>query len=115
MAQVFKNEENATKLVQNELAVMNDELKNLKMGSGSTVCSEASTGVVLGSGNFAMDFKGWVLDYSKSRIQGITDDEFETMVSMSFKNETNLVTTMDLLKGMKEEFDKQPTRFVGNM
>ena len=34
---------------------MKDELKNLKMGSGSTVCSEASdgAGMGLGSGTFA--------------------------------------------------------------
>ena len=65
-----------------ELAVMNDEIKNLKMGSGSTVCSEASARVGLGSGTFArpppltsrwneifvprrMEFKGWVTDYAK--------------------------------------------------
>ena len=73
----FKKEENARKMVQNELAVMKDELKSLKMGSGSTVCTEASTGVGLGSGTFAehpptsrwneifvprrMEFKGWSL------------------------------------------------------
>ena len=32
---------------------MKDEIKNLKIGSGSTVCSEASTGVGLVSGSFA--------------------------------------------------------------
>ena len=36
-----KNGENARQPVQKELAVMKDEFKNLKMGSGSTVCSEA--------------------------------------------------------------------------
>ena len=51
IVQGFKNEENARKLVQNELAVT--KFKSLKMGSGSTVCSEASTGVELGSGTFA--------------------------------------------------------------
>ena len=53
MGEGFKNEDNARKLVQNELAVMKDEIKNLKMGSGSTLSSEASTGVGLGSGTFA--------------------------------------------------------------
>ena len=53
IVQGFKNEENARKLVQNELAVMKDELKDLKMGSFSAVCSEASTRVGLGSGIFA--------------------------------------------------------------
>ena len=32
---------------------MKDELHNLKVGSGSTVCSEASTGMGLGTGTFA--------------------------------------------------------------
>ena len=49
----FKNEENARQRVQKELVVMKDEIKNLRMGSGSTVWSEASTGVGLGSGTFA--------------------------------------------------------------
>ena len=45
----LKNEENARQLVQQDLAVMKEENKNLEMGSGSTVCSEASTGVGLGA------------------------------------------------------------------
>ena len=36
----FKNEEKTIQLVQKELAVVKDQLKNLMMGSGSTVCSE---------------------------------------------------------------------------
>ena len=85
--QGFNNEENARQLVQNELAVMKDKLKNLKMVSGSTLCSEASTGMGLGSGTFArpppltsrwneifvprrMEFKCGVTDHSKSNIQG---------------------------------------------
>ena len=36
-------------MVQKDLEVLKEEMKNLKMGSGSTVCSEASTGVGLGS------------------------------------------------------------------
>ena len=42
-------------LVRKELAVVKDELKNIKMASGSKVCSEACTrvGVGLGSGTFA--------------------------------------------------------------
>ena len=50
--QGFRNEENARQLVQKELAFMKNEIKDLKMGSGSTVCSEASTGVRLGVWNF---------------------------------------------------------------
>ena len=68
---------------QEELAVMKDELKNIKMGSGSTVCSEDSTdsGWGLGSGTFARprsfssrnevfiprktELTGWVNDYTK--------------------------------------------------
>ena len=66
-------------MVRKDLGVMK-EMKNLKMGSRSTVCSEASTGESLGSsGTFArppalasqyseifipkkMEFKGWVTD-----------------------------------------------------
>ena len=94
----FKNEENARQRVQKELAVMKDEIENLRMGSGSTVCSEATTGVGLGTGKFArpppltsrwneifvprrMEFTGWITDYTKSSIQGITDDEVMTLVS----------------------------------
>ena len=36
------NEESASQMVQKEQAVMKYEIKNLKMGSGSTVCSETS-------------------------------------------------------------------------
>ena len=74
IAQGFKNEENPRLLVRKELAIMKDE-------SGSTVCSEASTGVGLGSGTFArpqplssrwndtfiprkVEFKGWVTGYT---------------------------------------------------
>ena len=85
-------------MVQKQLAVMKDELNNLKMGSGSIVCSEASTGVGLGSGTLArpplltsrwneifvprkMEFKAWVTDYTKqSSIQVFTDDELSTLV-----------------------------------
>ena len=35
------------------------------------------------------------------------------MVSMWFKNETNLVTTIDLLKGMKEELEKAAYKIHG--
>ena len=93
----FKNEENARQRVQKELAVMKDEIENLRMGSGSTVCSEATTGVGLGTGKFArpppltsrwneifvprrMEFTGWITDYTKSSIQGITDDEVLMLV-----------------------------------
>ena len=49
----LKNEETARQLVQNDIAVMKEEIKNLKMGSSSTVSSEASAWVGLGSGTFA--------------------------------------------------------------
>ena len=45
MKEGFKIDENARKLVRNEVAIMKDELNIFTMGSGSTVCSEASTGV----------------------------------------------------------------------
>ena len=52
MGEGFRNEERTRKLVQNDSAVMKEEIKNLKMGSGSTVCSETSA-AVCGSGTFA--------------------------------------------------------------
>ena len=79
--------------MQRDLAVMKDEVRNLKMESGSTLCSEAGTGVGLGaSGTLArppvlaswfneiviprkVEFKGWIKDYTRSSFQGITDEE----------------------------------------
>ena len=70
------------------------------MGSGSTpVCSEATTGVGLGSGTFTrpppltfrwnenfvprkMEFKGWVTDYTQSSTQGISDGEVSILVKV---------------------------------
>ena len=89
----LKNEENARQFVQRDLAVMKEEIKNLKMGSLSAVCSEAGTGLRLGaSGTFArppalacryyeiliprkMEFKGWITDYTRSSFQGTTNEE----------------------------------------
>ena len=96
MEEGFKNEENARQLIQWELAVVKDELKNVKMGSSSTVCTEDGTGICVGSGTFArpptfrrseifiprkMEFEGWVTDYSRGSIQGSTDSEVEKLVS----------------------------------
>ena len=47
----FRNEENARQWLQQELAVMKDEIKSLQ--TGCTVCSEASTGVSWGLVPFA--------------------------------------------------------------
>ena len=64
-------------------------MKKLKMGDGSTVCSEASTGMSLGGfGSFArapplvsqysdifipnkIEFKGCVTDYKQCSFQGL--------------------------------------------
>ena len=52
--QGLRNEENARQMVRKDLEVLKEKMKNLKMGSGSTVWSEASTGVGLeASGTFA--------------------------------------------------------------
>ena len=40
-----KKEESARQLVQNDLAAMNEVIRPIQLGSGSTVCSEASTAV----------------------------------------------------------------------
>ena len=65
---------------------MEEEIKNLKMGSGSTVCSEASTGVNIArppalasryneiSMSRKMELKGCITDNTSS-FQGITDEE----------------------------------------
>ena len=61
-----------------------------QMGSSSTVCSEASTGVGLGSGTLArppplstrwddpwvprkLELQGWIPDFTQKNIQGIPD------------------------------------------
>ena len=98
MYEGFRNEEKARKVVQNDLAVMKEEIQKLKMESGSTVCSEASTAVDLGaSGTFAkppgiasrynevfiprkMEFKGWITDNTKSSFQGITNKLVVVMI-----------------------------------
>ena len=54
MDEGFQNEESARKLVQNDLAAMKEEIRQIKLRSGSTVCSEAGTAVSEGaSGTFA--------------------------------------------------------------
>ena len=95
MEQGFKNEENARQLVQNEMAVMKEEIQNLKIGSGSIVCSEASTRVGLGA--FARPSplssrwtETWIprkMNFSKSgskishrHTQGITDNQIKNVL-----------------------------------
>ena len=85
----FKNEEYTRQLFQNETAVRSEDIKKIRMDSG-TVCSEASTAIGLGSGTFArppplssswtetwvrrkLEFKGWNPDFTKRNIQGIAD------------------------------------------
>ena len=52
--QGLKDEENARQMVPKDLEVLKEEMKSLQRRSGSTVCSEASTGVGLGGfGAFA--------------------------------------------------------------
>ena len=89
----LKSEESARQMVQKGLGVMKEEIKNFKMGSGSTVCSEANTSVGLGaSGTSArppalasrfdeifiprkMELKGWITDCTRSSFPGITLNE----------------------------------------
>ena len=67
-----------------DLAFMKDEIKNLQMDGGNTVCSEASTGMGLPPLTSRwneiliprkVEFKGWVTVYSEGNLQGITDDD----------------------------------------
>ena len=85
----LKDDENARQMV------LKEEMKSLQMGSGSIVCSEASTG--RGSGTYArpsalasrfddiflprkMEFKGWVLDYKKCSYQGLAATEVSNFI-----------------------------------
>ena len=50
----LKKEESARKLVQNDSGATKEEIRQIKLGSGSTACSEASTAVGnCASGTFA--------------------------------------------------------------
>ena len=46
--QGLKNKKNARHMVQKDLEMLKEEMKNMKMSSTSTVCSEGSTGLGLG-------------------------------------------------------------------
>ena len=94
----LKDEETARQMVQKDLDILKEVIKSLQMGSGSTVCSEASTGVGLGSSDtFAwppalaspfseifiprkMGFKGWLTDYKKCSYQGLTATEVSNFI-----------------------------------
>ena len=81
-------------MVQNDMATMKEETRHIMLGSGSTVCGEASTAVGKGaSGTFArpppdfaarlhdffvprkMEFKGCVTDFKRCKVEGLTDTE----------------------------------------
>ena len=83
-------------MVQNDLMTTKEKIRQLELGSGSgsTVCSDASTAVGKGpSGTFArpppgigirlkdffmprkMEFKGWVTDYKQCSYQGLPETE----------------------------------------
>ena len=100
MDEGLKKEESARQLVQNDLVTMKEEIRHIKLGSGSTVCSDASTAVGKGpSGTFTrpppgignrlndffmprkMEFKGWVTDYKQCCCQGLTDTEVANFIT----------------------------------
>ena len=97
MDEGFKHDESARKLVQNDLAAMKEEIRQKKLESGSTVCSEASIVVETGArGTFArlppsiaaeMEFKGRITDYTRSSFQGLTMDEVAAFVVDLKKND----------------------------
>ena len=102
----FKGEKMARQQAQDEIKQMakkdldafKEEMKSLQRRSGSTVCSEASTGVGLGgSGTFArpptlasrfndiflprkMEFKGCFTDYEQCSLQGLTESEVTNFI-----------------------------------
>ena len=151
IAQGFKNEENARQLVQKEPAIMKDEIKNLEMGSGSTVCSEAGVRYSCSATStfFSVErnfhskengiqrlghrlFKEWpsgsggwrdndILDFTwRKRCRNRPKDGLiwtktrkeqgrrprKIVGSMWFQQEMSLTAMIDLLKMMKEEWDK---------
>ena len=107
MDEELQKEEKARQMVQNDF------------GSGSTVCSDASTAVGKGpSGTFArpppgigirlkdffmprkMEFKGWVTDNKQCSYQGLTDDRG---VEISSRTCTNIKSILIGIKpGLKQ-------------
>ena len=85
-------------MAKKDLDALKEEMKSPQMGSRSTVCSEASSGVGLGgSGTLArppalasqyskifipreMEFTGWVTDYKKCSHLGLTDAEVSNFI-----------------------------------
>ena len=99
MAMGFKKEEDARKQVQDYLEMVKEQILQLKKGSGSTVCSEASTTIGSGgSGTFArppcaiaaryqshfiprrMEFKGWITDFQQCSLQVIAMEEIKDFI-----------------------------------
>ena len=106
MEESLKNEQLARQQAQNkiqqmakrDLDALKQDMKSLHMGSWSTACSEASTGVGLGgSGTFArptalasrfsqifiprkVEFIGWVADHKKCSCQGLTATEVSNFI-----------------------------------
>ena len=83
----FKNEENAILIVHEEIAVMKEEINNIKTGSSRDVSSAASTRIGPGTGMHVwpppletrwsktwvprkLEFKGWHPDCSLRNFQG---------------------------------------------
>ena len=98
--QGLKKKESSRQLVQNDLAAMKEEIRQIQLGSGSTVFSEASTAVRKGArGTFVrpppgiavrlddffmprkMEFKGWVTDYKRCCLERFTNNEVTSLIS----------------------------------
>ena len=79
---------------------MKEEIRQIQLGSGSTVCSEASTAVGKGAScTFVrpppgiaarlndffiprkMEFKRWVTDYKRCSLEGLTNSEVSNFIS----------------------------------
>ena len=73
----FKNEENVGQRIQKEIGDMKEEIKSIKMGSGTTVSREASTGEGPAIPR-KLEFEGWSPDFTLKNIQGIPGSQVKT-------------------------------------
>ena len=77
MMKGLKDEENAREMVEKDLEVPKEEMKSLKIGSGSTVCSGRHLCKVPACASRCseilipreMEFLGWVTDYSGNVVE----------------------------------------------
>ena len=72
MSAGFKNEKNERRTVYDELTIMKDEIKTMKMGSNCTVSSADWSQELLWEPR-EIEVKGWVAQLSMRQIAGLND------------------------------------------